>query len=111
MKLGRLEASLDPSTSSPEVHDMDGKRTLAGGLMAIVALTSACSSAPAAVPSSSAAASASPESQASVAPGASQTVSKGGGNISTPLAATLATVVGEGVDEKDLADTLRQVSA
>jgi TRAP-type transport system periplasmic protein len=107
MKIGRLDASLDPSTSSAEVHIMDGKRTLALGLVAVVSLLSACSSAPVAPQTGSPS---SPQAE-SAAPAPSGIVTKDGGVAQTSLKATLATVTNEGVDEHDLADTLRQASA
>jgi TRAP-type C4-dicarboxylate transport system substrate-binding protein len=107
MKIGRLDASLDPSTSSAEVHDMDGKQTLALGLVAVVSLVSACSSAPVAPQTGSPS---SPQA-GSPAPAPTGIDTKDGGVAQTSLKATLATVTNEGVDEHDLADTLRQASA
>ena len=95
---------------------MDGKRTLAIRLVAVVSLVSACSSTPGAVPTSSTPPAAPSGVPASAAAGPSEAAPSGigtkdGGITLTPLKATLATVVGEGVDEQDLADTLRQGSA
>ena len=84
---------------------MDGKRTLVVPILAVAALVCACSSTPAAQVGASATA-------ATNAPGAtpSGVLTKNGGVTETSLKATLATVNGEGVDEKDLADTLRSSS-
>lgn len=84
---------------------MDGKRTLALGLLTVVSLVSACSSTPAAAQTGA------PASAQAAAPTPSGFGTKVGGEVLTSLKATLGTVIGEGVDEHDFADTLRQASA
>ena len=94
---------------------MHGKRTVLAGVIAIAVLTTACGSS--AVPASNAAAASasspavtSSPSVASLAPVPS-VAAKGGGGVIAPLKGALATVTDEGANEKDLVDTLRQMSA
>jgi TRAP-type transport system periplasmic protein len=85
---------------------MDGKRTLVLRLLAVASLVGACSSAPAVAQGGPSAATAT---NAPVAT-PSGVLTKNGGVAETSLKAALATVIGEGIDEQDLADTLRASS-